>query len=221
MLENSALSVEQTVHNIIKQNVFNHKKVIFNGNGYDAGWQKEAKERNLPMFESCVESYEILENENVIDLFSSLHILKPNEIKLRQEILYKHYVESVLTETNCLADMVHTQVLPSLNAFLQQLLNVHDELTELETENTMYYQDVIKNLTNAINEIYKLTYQLQKNGEQLEKLSGSKEKALHAKEIMLPNMQRIRQAYDEIELFLPEQLKPFVNYNDILYLNGL
>lgn len=220
IFDNSELSTDDTIYKAIKQNIVDHKKIIFNGNGYDHSWHEEAKKRKLEQSKSCYDTYKCLDDKSVIELFDSLNVFNPQEVKLRQEIMYASYVETVLTEAQCLYHMCYNSVIPSLNNHIKQLNSLAFSLGKAGLENT-YHNDTLILFTQTVSNIYCLVITLKEDIECVETFTTPQLQAEHIKNNVLPTMHNIRKEYDQVEPLLPLSQAPFVNYNDILYLNGI
>ncbi len=213
--ENGVLT-EVQILDVVKDNISKHKKIIFNGNGYDSAWQNEAVLRGLPVFKNCVESYEILNDDKIINLFKDLNVLKTNELKSRQEILYKNYVETVLTESYCLHDLINGDIIPAFNkvvAFNQNVALNNEKLSMVCEYNNI----LIEKICTVVNNLHTLDMELINKIDILEEKITEEEKADFISAEVLPIQKKIREIYDENEVLIPTYIRPLPSYNEILY----
>lgn len=209
--------IKNDVRKIILDNIKNHSRIIFNGNNYHPSWQKEAEARGLINYDNCIDCYDrLLAEENVL-LFSSNNILSKEEIEVRHNTFIKRYCNSILLEGKTMINMSKTKILPSINSYLNELLQGNINLKKSKVDNKEVYNK-IKLHKSAIDKIEKYTTLLKEN------INGSKDKkgkelAIYCKNIILQDMQNLRSSFDEIEDDIPEKFKPFPNYDDLLYYN--
>lgn len=194
------------IKKIISNNIEKHKRIIFNGNGYDSAWHNEAEKRGLVEYKNSLDCFSTLADNDIEELFDTTKVLNKNELSLRKSTFEKTYTETVKVEAKTLAELILKNVIPSLNNYIHKLEVVpkskNDERTKIENilvENT---NDLIK-YTNSLLDITNLLENTNYN------------KSLLTKTINM--MDTIRKIYDSIELYIPENEKPFPSYNDMLF----
>lgn len=201
---------DENLYVLLKKEIQKHKRIIFNENGYCAKWLAEAKERNLPYFDNCLDCVEILDDKKVIDMFENQKVMNKKEIQLRKEVLYKNYSDTAMCEAICLKNMLSSQVMPAL----------WNQITLLQSDKSMqndYCINTKNTLTNALNQVYASFLELSENILTAQKIEGGKEKAYFIYNNILKNMREIRNTYDAVEDSIFVELKPIPTYNEILY----
>ncbi len=204
------------VKKIISDNIKKHSRIIFNGNSYDFAWSEEAKKRGLVDFKNSVDCYERLLNEENISLFEDNKILSRAEILVRYDTYLKAYCDSALTEAKTMITMIESEILPAIEKTLKEKL----ELVCLLKSEKMEKNSIAKICEKFALKISKLTENCEKiRGDivELGKIFLSKEKAIFVRDILLRDMAKMRNEFDEIENIIPEKNRPFPNYDLLLY----
>lgn len=214
ILENSK-DKHSGVKEIIKSNIEEHSRIIFNGNCYDAEWAKEAEKRGLKSVKSCIDSLKYLTTEKNIELFTKSRVMSAEELKIRKEIYEKTYYESTLIEARTLLSMVEKEVLPNLNKYLADLINMDNAIASTKLEEYDYKSN-IKNLLKDIASLYNYVPKLEETINNIDREESSEAKALYCREKIHKLMSEIRDIYDELEPHIPNEYKPFPDYDDLL-----
>ncbi len=204
------------LHDLIRKTLKKHKRIIFNGNGYDESWIKEAKKRGLSNYPSTpVALSHYLDKKNV-KVFTENNILSKSELISRHEIYLEKYYKTIHIEVSTLIDMLKKDILPGITSFelmLKKSLDEDDDL-DLFDENSYEYKTVklIKKNKKAIcKDIAKIETLL-------------KERPLSAQEIadfyhdkIIPLMEELRENTDELEQVCERIYWPMPSYSDLLF----
>lgn len=204
------------VKKIISDNIKKHSRIIFNGNSYDFAWSEEAKKRGLVDFKNSVDCYERLLNEENIALFEDNKILSRAEILVRYDTYLKAYYDSALTEAKTMITMIESEILPAIEKTLKEKL----ELVCLLKSEKLEKNSIAKICGKFALKISKLTENCEKirrDIAELGEISLSKEKAIFVRDVLLCDMTKMRNEFDEIENIIPEKNRPFPNYDLLLY----
>ena len=189
---------------LLAKRIKKHERIIFNGNGYDPEWKKEAKKRGLVEYNNLLSVYRILEEKDIINLFDKTDILNTNEISLRKNTIIKKYLNDVILEANTLIEMLNKNIYPSLSKVL--------------SSNTLI-ESTAKSISTALESIQKLASKLSKSISVID-ISNFEDENISKTENLIDIMDKIRAEYDAIEPLLPKSFEPFPTYNDML-LNDL
>lgn len=206
-VENVDTSKRKAIVDIVKENLLSHRRIIFNGNGYDESWKTEAKKRGLAEIKDSIEAYEIFNDKDIIDLFTSSNVFNETELNLRKNTLLKNYIESVKIEAKTLCEMLNKDVYPSLHKAI-------DFYSEKSSATYFYdYKTKLEKSLNSILELHsKLNTLLKKDN-----TSDYFEMGKYYRDKIIPLMNGIRMYFDSIEEIIPNEFKPFPSYNDILF----
>lgn len=206
----------KNIKDIIIDNIKNHSRIIFNGNSYDKSWHEEAKQRGLVNITNCVDAYKSLVKEETISLFENNKVMSKTELNVRYETYLKSYTETVITETKALLGMTTKQIIPALNKYENRLLDLVKKLREEKLDYSKHLQ-IIENTNNCITTLYTLVGQLEEEQENLKKMQDALKSAEFARDEILPLMEKLRKVYDPVENLIPNEFKPFPNYDDLLF----
>ena len=212
----SAEDFDTEVHNIVKRVYSNHKKVIFNGDGYSDEWQKEAAKRGLPNYKTVPEAIPHLKDEKNIKLFTDHKIYTEEEVVSRTEIMYNNYCKTVSSEAHVMSDMVKRQILPAVQNYITELSNNALNKKALGISALAYETDALRALSESTDKLYKATVELDKLMTKLPK--GSTEKiACYYRDKVCAKMKEVREIADALEALTAEEYWPFPTYKDLLY----
>lgn len=181
-----------------------HGKVINNGNCYDKNWKDEALSRGLIEYRDSLSVYDKLLDEDIIELFNDVNVLNKDELSLRKQALTSKYIKTVKLEAKTILEMLNKQIYPTINTYTNSL-------------SVLMSNSVAR--TRTLSTITKLYEELYKQATKLSMLTFEKfsEETEFIRQEFLPQMQKVRSVYDEIEKLLPKNLLDIPTYNDILY----
>ncbi len=215
ILEN-ADDFDTEVHNIVKRVYSNHKKVIFNGDGYSEEWHKEAKRRGLPNFRTVPEAIPHLKDEKNIKLFTDHKIYSEEELVSRTEIMLNTYCKTITSEANVMSDMVKRQILPAVQGYIAELSGNALSKKSLGITAVGYETETLRELSEYSDKLYKATLELDKLVIKLP--SGDSEKvACHFRDKVCTKMEEVRKYADALEVITADEYWPFPTYKDLLY----
>lgn len=199
---------EQAVLETIKETYVQHKRIVFNGDGYSAAWHKEAAKRGLLNLRTAIDAIERFTDEKNIKLFTRLGVLNEREIHARQEIMYDIYFKQVNIEGETTEWVAQTQILPGALSYLA-------ELSEIEVKSRAV-ERTIKQVVEATDA---LSDALEKLKAQNAELGGDEvhEKAHHMRDNVLPAMAEVRKAADALERNLADKYWPLPSYREMLF----
>lgn len=202
------MSFEQAALETIKEAYTQHKRIVFNGDGYSAAWHKEAAKRGLLNLRTAVDAIERFTDEKNIKLFTRLGVLNEREIHARQEIMYDIYFKQVNIEGETTEWVAQTQILPGALSYLA-------ELSEIEVKSRAV-ERTIKQVVEATDA---LSDALEKLKAQNAELGGDEvhEKAHHMRDNVLPAMAEVRKAADALERILADKYWPLPSYREMLF----
>ena len=206
------------VHDLIKKLLSEHRRIIFNGNGYTEEWVKEAERRGLPNLKCMVDSIPSLVTEKAVKLFGDFGVYTRSELYARAEIEYETYAKSVLVEARTMSDMAGKQIIPAVIRYSGDLARSLNEVRtacpeadmSVQTELVLEVSSLLAAMKNAMEEIRK---DLEKAGT----MSNMKERAHFCYDEMVPAMNRLREPADRLEMIVDKEYWPFPSYGDIIF----
>ena len=207
------------LHELIKNTIKAHKRIIFNGNGYDDAWITEATEKrgllNLRTTPDAIP--EILKKKNV-DMLTSHKVFSEAELHSRYEIMLENYCKTVCIEAQTMSDMARKQILPAVERYAADVADAAASKKTLDAEiSCCYEKKLVKKLAALIDSIDSRTDALDGVIAKLKTLSDVTEEANYIRDEMISRMTELRAAADEAEVMTAESYWPFPAYGDLLF----
>ena len=210
---------ESALHDLIKETIKAHKRIIFNGNGYDDAWIKEATEKrgllNLRTTPDALST--VLEKKNV-EMLTSLKIFSEAEIHSRYEICLENYCKTVNIEGLTMVDMARKEILPAVEAYLGNLSGtVAAKTAAVPGLACKYEKDLISKLSKLADEISDAASSLDTTLIRLKAIPDITDAAYVIRDVVLKKMAELRVVCDEAESITADKYWPFPTYGDLLF----
>ena len=209
--------MENAVHELVKRTIIEHKKIIFNGNGYTDEWLEEAARRGLPNMKSTPDALPCFVAEKNIKLFTKHHVFTETEIRSRYEILLEDYCKLLHIEAKTLKDMICRDFLPALSAYTAQLACGIQTKKQVATLPCNGEQKLLATLSSYYEELFELEEKLVADTLIAESIIDMLEAAKYYHETIIPDMEEIRVIADLTEGYLPDDVLPYPNYEQLLF----
>ena len=204
------------LHELIKKTIKEHKRIIFNGNGYDESWKDEAKARGLLNLKTTPEALPYYLDKKNVRLFTSHGIYNENEINARYIITQEHYAKVVNIEALTCLDMVNKDYLPALSKYSKVLVDTLVAKKALGL-NVDYEYSVSKIISDGIHKIFDIKTKLEESLKEAQNEEGLEEKSMAYMEKVLPKMADLREAVDSLESYVDASYWPVPSYGDLLF----
>ena len=215
-----AEEMESAVHNLLKKTIIDHKRVIFNGNGYTDEWLAEAEKRGLYNLVSTPDALPHFVDEKNEKLLTSHHIFTDAELHSRYEIKLENYVKTLHIEANTLVEIIQKDLLPSITTYMEKVaqtaalkksvvpdISVSAEASLL-TKLTDLSEKMAKDLETLKEDTAMAEYEVSK-----ELLKGAK---LY-QSVVLTDMEKVRESADAAETLIPDSILPYPTYGKLLF----
>ncbi len=215
ILENTD-DFDKELEKLIKDTISMHKRIIFNGNGYDDSWIEEAKKRGLLNLKTTPDALPYFIKEDNIALFSRQKVLTKEEVYSRYDILMDEYVKQINVEALTMVDMVKKEILPAATKYSHELLTVLTEKKELEII-ADYEQDTIKQIAHISNKAYCSLKKLEDGIAVLHSMQDIERSAYFVRDNIIKEMKNLRKSCDKLELLCSKECWPFPTYGQLLF----
>lgn len=209
---------DEAVHDMIKQLFTNHRRIIFNGNGYSNEWVEEAEKRGLSNLPSMIDAIPALVSESSIKLFESFEVFTRKELESRVEIEYEAYSKAINIEAKAMIDIAGKSIIPAVIRYTTRLADSIIKLKTAVADIEPYAQnsiliDVNEHLKSAKLALENLIKLMDDAGE----VVGVDKHARYMREVIVPAMEELRKPVDELEMIVDKDLWPMPSYGDLLF----
>ncbi len=207
---------DMAVHDLIKEYMTDHQRIIFNGDGYSPEWVEEAARRGLPNIPSMVEAVSTLVTDKSIKLFEKFGIFTKSELESRAEILYETYAKAINIEALTMVDMANKQLVPAVIRFSGKLADTVNA-TVAAGGDAKVAIDLLKRVTTLLTRMQEARVNLsiiEKEGSAMER---GRKQAFYYREKVVPAMEELRKPADELERIVDKAYWPFPTYADLLF----
>ena len=202
---------------IIKKFLEEHKRIIFEGDGYSSSWEEEALRRGLPHRKNNVEAIEVLKDKKMTDILIELDVFNQTEIDSRYEILLETYSKTIQVEASTALKMARNEIYPAIINHLKELSGTCINLSELEIANS-YLRDEIKEISELTHRMYEYMNFLEYTLNEIKgKTLSNYEKAIEYRDKVLTRMDKLREIVDNIETKVNKNSWPIPTYMDLLF----
>ena len=217
-LEN-ADNFEIALHKMIKKTIKDHKKIIFNGNGYDDAWIKEATEkRGLLNLRTTPDAMPAMLSEKNVKMLTSHKIFSPAELHSRYEILLENYSKTVNIEALTMVDMAKKEILPAVEKYTKSLADtLAAKKAAVAGLPCKYETAAVTKLSELSDSIADATDDLEAEIEKFQAIEDVTEAANDIRDVILGKMDSLRAVCDEAETITAKEFWPFPTYSDLLF----
>jgi glutamine synthetase len=209
-------TLEQGVAELLPRVIKENKRIIFNGNGYSAEWEKEAAKRGLQNFKNTVDALPQLVTKDVVGAFEKYKVLNEREVRARYDIMVEQYIKTVNVEGQLMVLMANRYIVPSALEFQRKVAESVSAVKAAGSK-SVEGKKMLDRLTKLADEFRRRTDKLQHALEH--EANGSAEKhAKHFRDTVIPAMSALREAGDELELMIPHETWPLATYREMLFI---
>ena len=204
------------VHDLIKEYLSEHQRIIFNGNGYSEEWVAEAERRGLPNIKSMLEAVDTLVTDKSVKLFEKFGIFTRAELESRAEILYETYAKTINIEALTMIEMASKQIIPAVISYTRTLAETIIAVREAGADasaQTELLQAVSEKLSAMKSALERLKEAEAEAGE----IKDAREQAFYYKDVVKVIMDELRRPADEAEMLVDKKVWPIPTYGDLIF----
>ena len=214
-----AKDFEDALHKMIRKTIKDHKRIIFNGNGYDDAWIKEATEkRGLCNYRTTADCMPHLLDKKNADMLISLGVFTDEELRSRRDIMLENYCKSVIIEANTMVDMARTQIAPAIESYAADVAKAASAKKAVASGlKCSYEKGLVEKLSGLIDEIAEKTEELDAAIVKIHDAEDIIEESEMVRDTLLPIMSELRVPCDKAELLTAKSYWPFPTYEDLLF----
>ena len=217
VLEN-AEDFETALHDLIKNTIKEHKRIIFNGDGYDEAWVKEAEKRGLYNFKTTPDALAHMLDEKNVTLFTSHNVYSKTELVARHEVLLENYCKIINIEALTMLDMARKDILPAMSEYSAELARDAAAKTSFDPDaDCTYEKENIKNLCALIGACNRAVKKTEQDLISAKSITDGAELAEFYKSTIIDDMKAIRIPADEMETIASSEKRPYPSYGELLF----
>ncbi len=207
---------DEAVHNLIKQYMTDHQRIIFNGNGYAQDWVEEAERRGLPNLRSMVDAIPALTTEKTIAMFEKYGVFSETELRSREEIKYEIYSKNVNIEARTMIDMATKQIIPAVVRYTRELAETINAVRAAGVE-TIVQEKLLRQNSELLVQTKEALEALEEVEAKAVKMPDGQERARYYHDIVMPAMEALRRPVDEMEMIVDKADWPMPSYGDLMF----
>ena len=207
--------IANAVDSIIAETYYNHKRIVFNGNNYSEDWVREAKRRGLLNLANTAQALPHYISEKNIRIFGKHGILTEKEMLSRYDVMLDEYSKTVNVDGSTMVHMARRQILPAVSSYVACVCDNAEKKKKFVLSDKVEYELALK-LNDCAVSIYNECEALSVLLEKAKGVSDKLEKAQLFASQIIPCMDRLREAADTAELYVPKDIWPFPTYTEIL-----
>ena len=209
---------EQSLHEMIKKTIKDHKRILFNGNGYDETWIEEAEKRGLMNYRTTPDCMPHLLDKKNVEMLTSHKVFTETELKSRCEIMLDNYCKTVVIEANTMVDMARKQILPAVEAYVKEVSKTAVAKKQFAPDASCGYEKkTVTKLSLLMEQILDKTETLEDEIMKLKFISDVKQESYAIRDSILPKMGELRAVADEAETLTADKYWPFPTYGELLF----
>lgn len=214
----AAPDFQKAVIALVRRTINDHKRIIFNGNGYEKAWEKEARKRGLSNYKTTVDALPHYLDEKNIKLFTTHKIFTPAEVQARYEIAVEQYCKTIHIEALTLIDMVRKKVLPAIISYMERIATTAAAKKKVSEKLSCRTEEkLLEKLSFGADAISDRLEELQNEVKRAEKIGDMLAQAVEYKDKVLSKMQELRQEIDEIEPMVSKEFWKIPTYAEMLF----
>lgn len=204
------------VHDLIKEYLTEHQRIIFNGNGYSDEWVAEAERRGLPNIKSMIEAAPTLTTDKAVKLFEKFHIFTKVELESREEIIYETYAKTINIEALTMIDMAGKDIIPAVSAYTGDLANTVLAVKEAGAMASTQIE-LLKKVDGLLTEAQAALETLQAETAKASAIEDVKAQAFYYKDTVKAAMDALRAPVDKLEMVVDSDIWPMPTYGELMF----
>ena len=207
---------ELAVHDLIKKNLAEHQRIIFNGDGYSDAWVKEAERRGLPNIRSSIEAADALTTDAAVNMYEKFGIFTRKELESRQEIIYETYAKSINIEALTMIEMAGKQIIPAVIKYSRMLADTVNSVKAAGGDASVESEQLHEVSTRLVS-MQKSLKELRTEEKKASSIKDQRKQAFYYKDKVNTAMEKLRKPADELEMIVDKKIWPIPTYGDLMF----
>ena len=211
-----AKDFEAALHKLVQKTFKDHKRIIFNGDGYDESWVKEAKKRGLSNLKTTPDALAHLLDKKNVDLFKKHNVFSEVELEARHEVKLENYSKIIHIEALTMLDMANKDILPAMSRFTAELADAIAKKSAAKIP-AEYEKGTLKEVANHLDAMYKAVKKLEADEVKGNDITDVVELADFCRDVIIPDMEEVRAHSDAMEMVADSKVWPYPSYGKLLF----
>jgi len=207
---------DMAVHDLIKEYASEHRRVVFNGNGYSDEWVAEAERRGLPNIKSMVEAIPVLVKDENVKMFEKFGVFSKAELESRAEIQYESYAKAINIEARAMTNIASKQIIPAVIRYTKELADTINSVKAAGCEPKVQ-TDLLCQTTKLMTEARNACDALRDADMKASAMTDVAEQANFFHDTVCPAMQALRDPVDQLEMIVDKKCWPMPSYGDLIF----
>ena len=207
---------DTAVHDLIKEYMTEHQRIIFNGNGYSDEWVVEAEKRGLPNIKSMIEAVETLTTDKAVALFEKFGIFTKAELESREEVLFETYAKTINIEALTMIDMASKEILPVVMKYSKGLADTVIAVKEAGADASVQ-AELLTEVSGYLKSAKSALEKLKTAEAKAVKMDDIKAQAFFYKDEVKAAMEELREPVDALEMIVDKDVWPLPSYGDLIF----
>lgn len=211
-----AKDFEAALHKLVQKTFKDHKRIIFNGDGYDESWVKEAEKRGLSNLKTTPDALAHLLDKKNVDLFKKHNVFSEVELQARHEVRLENYSKIIHIEALTMLDMANKDILPAMSKFTAELADAIAKKSAAKIS-AGYEKGTLKEVADHLDAMYKAVKKLEADEVKGNDITDVVELADFCRDVIIPDMEEVRAHSDAMEMVADAKVWPYPSYGKLLF----
>ena len=211
-----AKDFEAALHKLVQKTFKDHKRIIFNGDGYDESWVKEAEKRGLSNLKTTPDALAHLLDKKNVDLFKKHNVFSEVELQARHEVRLENYSKIIHIEALTMLDMANKDILPAMSKFTAELADAIAKKSAAKIS-AGYEKGTLKEVADHLDAMYKAVKKLEADEVKGNDITDVVELADFCRDVIIPDMEEVRAHSDAMDMVADAKVWPYPSYGKLLF----
>ena len=208
---------DMAVHDLIKKNVTEHQRIVFNGNGYSDGWVEEAERRGLPNIRSMVDAIPYLATDKSVALFERFGVFTRAELESRVEVEYETYAKTINIEAKAMMNIAGKQIIPAVIKYATSLATSVNAVTAACGADVSVQTELLTETSALLAEAQTALKKLHEVTEKAAAMEEGRVQAVAYRDEVKAAMDELRAPIDKLEMIVDKDVWPMPSYGDLIF----
>ncbi|MBQ6602064.1 MAG: glutamine synthetase III [Eubacterium sp.] len=205
------------LHELIRENFSNHRRVIFNGNGYSQEWREEAALRGLPNLPTMVSAIPELTRKENVEMFGRFGVFTENELKSRAAVKYDVFAKTRSIEAKVMINMARKQIIPAVIRYTSTLAEDINQLKAAGFDDVDVQKTLLTQINQGLKESFDALVALEEKDNAASAVTDGRELAEYYSTAVVPAMNALRTPIDRLEMLVDKAVWPMPSYGDLMF----